>query len=318
MIMDMNSLFSAFEEAKIEKKTFLTLMRERFNAILEYASYLKDNDACKCIEITKDNIILTNSLGLKIPFDFQQTMCRAESMYYLKGDGEDSCIRFIASLLKPGYVFFDIGANVGLFSLAVNSLCNGGIFYDFEPLPPTFEKLNETIKINNISRNTIKPFNIGFSDKCGSFDFYYPGNSEAASMQPITDAFFIKNHSEEQPKFKCIVSKLDFFCNEQNIQKIDFIKIDVEGNEKFVLEGGKDSLEFFKPMIYCEMLRKHAKRFGYHPNEIILMMKELKYECFYYDNEKLHLFEKMDESTTYTNFFFFHKEKHLDIIKKFI
>ena len=320
--MSMQTLYSAYQGGKIEKRVFLSLMRERFNAITEYASYLEENDACESIEINKKGIILTNALGVKVFFDFRQTMCRAEFMYYLKGDGEDSCVRFITSLLKTGDIFFDIGANVGLFSLAVNSLSarmggGGVLFYDFEPLPPTFEMMKKTLMINNISEDVIKPFNIGFSNQCGSFDFYYPGNSEAASLQPITDDFYIKNKNGTQEKVRCSVSKLDSFCNEQKIKRLDFMKIDVEGNEKFVLEGGLETIEAFRPMVYCEMLRKHAKRFGYHPNEIIMMMSKLGYECFYYENEKLHIFEQMDENTTFTNFFFFHKEKHLNIIKKF-
>ena len=61
---------------------------------------------------------------------------------------------------------------------------------------------------------------------------------------------------------------IDHFIEEEGITNVDFIKIDVEGNEKAVLEGAYVTIKKERPLIYCELLRKHAKRFGYHPNEV--------------------------------------------------
>ena len=112
-------------------------------------------------------------------------------------------------------------------------------------------------------------------------------------------------------KIACQVSTLDDFTIQQGIQKVDFIKIDVEGNEHNVLLGGADVLSKCKPIVYAEMLRKHAARFGYHPNDTIAYMKSLGYGCFVLREGKLAQFDFMDDNTLETNFFFVHKDKEI-------
>lgn len=322
--MKLAELAKAYDDGKIEKKLFWSIMREKFLPIEEYAEFLKSNDATQSIEITKDGVILKNNYGIKIYFDFSQTICRAEIMYYMNGDGEDDNIRFVSKLLKSNDVFFDVGANVALFSLQMNALTKGLTYYAFEPLPPTFAKLQKTLKLNNSTN--INAFNIGMSDKKGSFDFYLPGTSEAASLKPVTDEFYLKESDasgryigvNKMEKVLCQVTTIDDFCSENNIQRMDFLKIDVEGNEKFALAGANNILDMLKPMIYCEMLRKHAARFGYHPNDIIAMMKNHGYGCYIINVDSIEVFDSMDEQTVETNFLFLHHEKHGDIIHKYL
>lgn len=322
--MKLAELAKAYDDGKIEKKLFWSIMREKFLAIEEYAEFLKNNDACESIEITKDGVILKNNFGIKIYFDFAQTICRAEIMYYMNGDGEDDNIKFISSLIKADDVFFDVGANVALFSLQMDAMTKGLTYYAFEPLPPTFAKLQKTLKLNNAIN--INAINVGMSDKKGIFDFYLPGTSEAASLKPVTDEFYLKESDSsgkyvggnKMEKVLCQVTTLDDFCTENNISRMDFLKIDVEGNEIFALKGATNTLKTLKPMIYCEMLRKHAARFGYHPNDIIAMMKGLGYGCFTINVNSIENFESMDEQTVETNFLFLNLDKHAAIIQKYL
>lgn len=55
--------------------------------------------------------------------------------------------------------------------------------------------------------------------------------------------------------------------------------MDVEGNEKFALFGAEKTLSEYNPLIYCELLRTHASRFGYHPNDVIDYLKKFDYKC---------------------------------------
>ena len=109
-------------------------------------------------------------------------------------------------------------------------------------------------------------------------------------------------------KVACQLTTLDSFVKENGIDKIDFIKIDVEGNEKFVLEGGKETLEKYRPLVYTELLRKHAKRFGYHPNDVIDFMK--RFMLPKNTTEKMDFsadvkeVDRTEETTEETNFFF--------------
>lgn len=89
----------------------------------------------------------------------------------------------------------------------------------------------------------------------------------------------------------------------------NIIKCDVEGAELLVFKGGAETLEKYKPIIQCEMLRKWAKRFNYHPNDIISFLGKLGYECFTLHDGKLDRFETMTVDTVDMNFYFIHPEK---------
>ena len=117
--MKLAELAKAYDDGKIEKKLFWSIMREKFLAIEEYAEFLKINNACESIEITKNGIILNNNFGIKIYFDFAQTICRAEIMYYMNGDGEDDNIKFISTLIKADDVFFDVGILANICTSAI-------------------------------------------------------------------------------------------------------------------------------------------------------------------------------------------------------
>jgi hypothetical protein len=91
------------------------------------------------------------------------------------------------------------------------------------------------------------------------------------------------------------------------------IKCDVEGAELLVFRGAEKTLNQSHPIIQCEMLRKWAKRFDYHPNDLIAYLAEFGYQCFHLDPAdptKLVRFYTMIDSTVETNFYFLHPLKH--------
>ena len=290
-------------------------MRENYTHILpELMELLKNHEECKTIIINADEVVLEKQNGLKMFFNFQESFSRAEIDLCNASDPEKEDIKAISNLMlkKNCKVAFDIGANVGMFSLELSCEHTLTDFYLFEPIPKTFSKLLKTIELNEKSNKKFHAFNIGMSNKSGSFDFYLPGESEAASLQPIDDPFYRKKSDKfgnytgsiEMEKIKCLVSTVDEFTAKNKIKTVDFMKIDVEGNEKFVLEGAKEVLKEFHPLIYCELLRKHAKRFGYHPNDVIAYMREFGYKCKTVRNGSLIDVVSIDELTEETNFIF--------------
>ncbi len=311
------SLLNAFAEGKIEKRMFWNLMREKAISLVEYSELLNNNEVCECIEIHKDKVIL-NTNGMRILFDFSQTYCRAESILSMGGDYEEEDYSFMKSFLKANDVVFDIGANAGLFSLNLMSKISELKIYAFEPLKPTYEKMLENLDLNPRLKKGIETFNLGFSSKKGMFAFYLPGASEAASMKPIEDEFYLRESDakgiytgrKKQDVLQCNVDTVDSFCKEHFIEKIDLLKCDAEGAERDILLGAKNSLLSYQPIVYCELLRKHARRFGYHPNDVIHYMKELGYCCITVRNHAPTIFEEMTDETEETNFFFLHELKH--------
>lgn len=313
--MKMIELQNAYLAGKLEKKLYWTVMREQYTHILaEMQEMLASNKECRSIQLTKNGCILEKESGLKLYFSFADAISRAEMDLLNASDPEKSEMDLVnAFIQRTGCTtVFDIGANVGMYSLELWQKHKEVNYYIFEPIPTTYEKLLKTIDLNSAFSERMHTYNLGMSDRTGSFDFYLPGASSAASLQPITDDFYLKKSnqsgsytgSKEMEKVACQLTTLDSFVKENGIDKIDFIKIDVEGNEKFVLEGGKETLEKYRPLVYTELLRKHAKRFGYHPNDVIDFMKRFDYACFAIREGSLTEVDRIEETTEETNFFF--------------
>jgi hypothetical protein len=88
------------------------------------------------------------------------------------------------------------------------------------------------------------------------------------------------------------------------------MKIDVEGAELLVLQGGRETLARHKPLMFMELLRKWAKPFGYHPNDVIALLSREGYRCYSHQDGKLARFTEMTDESCETNFFFAHPERH--------
>lgn len=124
-------------------------------------------------------------------------------------------------------VVFDVGANVGNWTKELKQYSPDSVVYSFEPVPQTFEKLCQNLK----EEKMVYPHEIALSDREGTLVFnFYPSNSYFSSIYKTTlDSNF-------QTLSVNTISG-DTFCDEQNIDEIDFLKIDVEGAENKVLVG---------------------------------------------------------------------------------
>jgi FkbM family methyltransferase len=209
------------------------------------------------------------------------------------------------ALMNPKGNILDIGGNYGWYALHIANGQPGTKIYSFEPIPKTFEHLNQNIKLNKIEN--ILTYNFGLSNENGKFTFFYdPALSVNASLQNLAS-------NDDIETVNCSVRKLDNFWEVIN-EDIDFIKCDIEGAELLAFQGGIISIQKFLPVIFTEMLRKWTSKFNYHPNEIIELLGSIGYNCYTLDGDKLKSFNKVDENTKETNYFFLHPEKHKELI----
>ncbi len=157
----------------------------------------------------------------------------------------------LENIIKPACdratdpVIFDVGANIGDYSLLLQKYFPAATIYAFEPSHSTYQQLIEHIASAN-GEGLIRPFNIGFSDTEKTVELYSYSieGSEVSLLASIdqrlpTQVVEVKTASSEQIK----VQTLDHFCSEQGINHIDFLKLDVEGHELSVLRGAREMLE---------------------------------------------------------------------------
>lgn len=152
--------------------------------------------------------------------------------------------------LKPDSVILDCGANIGIFSLYASFLSPKGRIYSFEPTKATFGILKKNIISNNL-QNNIFVLNTALGDKKGKTKLIVSDNNMGGGNM-ILDSDFLKGKESNYDKTEFIeMTTIDDFIKENNIQKVDFIKIDTEGYEKQILKGGQKTIKKFHPVIAC-------------------------------------------------------------------
>lgn len=299
--MSIEKLEKDYLSGEVSKPYFISRMyKENHDKLFEYADFIKNRDIQK-IEITDDSVIMTSrELGIKIVCNrFDERIAPLEILNFRNYEKSDSDMIF--RLVKDDYTVFDIGGNMGWYSIGLYKVKNNVDIHTFEPIPSTYESLVGNAKING---SKIKINNFGLSNKKQDLTFYFhkegSGNASAAIM----------NDEKENIEVKCHVDTLDNYFYESKLEKLDFIKCDVEGAELLTFQGGINTITRYKPIVFTEMLRKWSAKFNYHPNEIIELFKEIGYGCYFVLEDKLKEIQTMTDETIETNFFFLHKENH--------
>ena len=161
----------------------------------------------------------------------------------------------ITTLLNRNFnsdsVFVDAGSNYGWHSIKSSLFCK--MVYSFEPQKYIHDLQKLSITENNISN--IKLFNCGLGD-VNEYKEMSPIKYDSAS---INMGDLSVGSGGEKIEIKTIDSL--------EISKVDFIKIDVQGYEKHVLIGSKNTIKNSKPIIIIEMENHQLKRFGYDATE---------------------------------------------------
>ena len=190
-------------------------------------------------------------------------------------------IEFILNNLKPSSILFDIGANVGLFSIVAGLKEKTCKIYAFEPSSQNFEILKENTKLNNLKN--VFPDRVAIANFVGE------------TMLKLNSSFKDVLNTIGQPRYpdckivgkeKVPVTTLDEFIKRNNIPKVNIMKVDVEGAEFLVFQGAKTLLKRKDaPLIIYESSLWTTKGFGYHPVEIMWSLRDLGYKLFDLDEE---------------------------------
>lgn len=219
---------------------------------------------------------LKNNLIVKTQYKFKLMISPLydkgiERRIFYNGIYEEGTLWCFEKILKKGDVVFDIGANIGLTTVyAAKCVGMKGKVYGFEPMPLTFKMLNFNVNLNKL-RNVIL-LNKALSDRIGDAEMYdnIHINRGAASLYS----------SNKQDGIKISVSTLDNFINEFAINKIDFIKIDIEGAEIPMLKGANEIFKLKRKPIICLEYSIDVKS-DYLVSSLYEMLKnEMNYELY--------------------------------------
>ena len=197
-----------------------------------------------------------------------------ESQIYFQGmqEGDRGLTRLLKKLWVAGGNFVDIGANVGVLTLmAAKRLGSEGAVYAFEPVEESHRRLERNISANEFS--CIQTARLALSNRCGTATIYVPEHNNKGMASLHEDCAGSRTET-------VTLSTLDRQIVDLGVTSIDWIKIDVEGHERFVLEGANGTIQRFHPMILLELSRGHLARAGTSPEEVVAHLNTLGYTHF--------------------------------------
>jgi len=162
-------------------------------------------------------------------------------------------------LIREGDYIFDVGTNIGevAMQLAKRTGMNGKV-YAFEPDPEIYQRLSCNLSLNEFKN--LKAHQLGFGNK-----------NETVFMSPE-----VQNNSggnrivaTQKGSVGVAIQKLDDFVQNNDIKKLDLLKIDVEGYEINVLKGATNTIEKFRPRLFVEVSDRNLKQQGGSARELL-------------------------------------------------
>ena len=183
---------------------------------------------------------------------------------------ESTSERILAFLTQQAKVFLDVGAHTGLYTLLVKGINPEVLVYSFEPVPSVYQHLKLNIALNNFTETVTIEQAVVASSSAERVPFFVSPTQLATSS--LKSEFTQDRHQAETIFVKSY--GLDDYVKLNKIQKVDLIKIDVEGAEGEVLAGGQAVLRHHRPIILCEILPKNRQAFP----KIEALLQTVQYE----------------------------------------
>jgi len=216
---------------------------------------------------TPHDVYFTNKDG--ITFHLDTWGCEQKGIFCFHYCGTEDVAAY-RKFIKPGDVVFDVGANIGQYSLLASRLVGtAGHVYGFEPAIEVLPKLRENIGLNTSDNIHVIAKAVAAESKQMRF---YPADEEKdqdiGSLLPAEGT-----RSNESVEVEAI--SLDDFCDTNSIEHVNFLKIDAEGFDLEVLKGAKKTIERNPDLIVMTEIAPHLlKLLHTTPEDVYDFMEE--------------------------------------------
>jgi len=265
----------------IGKERVFILIKRLTTALLEGNGFsLRD-----LISSSPDQIILIKKYNFAIIIN-RNDKALAEDLIQFQ-EYETNVAKVLLKYLKPDICFLDIGANIGYYSLLVASQCPEAKIFSFEPDKKNFHLFKTGIVYNSYDKQ-IKAFPFAVSDKNETILVSDLGNNSnfGARFTGKTLKHLKSVVHGPDPYFAPVKAvKLDSFLENQ---KIDLVKIDIEGYEPFAIKGMVNIIKRNKPVIISEFAPPNLRSVGQSsPEEYLNIFISLGYHLSVIDPDGL-------------------------------
>lgn len=210
----------------------------------------------KKIKIPPSGILnIRNSEGNILKIKSNQTNYLTHLIFWQGGYQRFEYTDIFIKLIKKVHSFYDIGANIGYYSLIAASENSDIKIVGFEPAVGPLHYFRENVRFNNFSNIKVEP--IALSQKNGEIEFYEIRNKKYTYLKHNLAGESNAGSKTQGRNFvmnKVKTLTLDNYVKLNNVEHIELIKMDTEGTENLILENSNFVLEKMKPIIICETL----------------------------------------------------------------
>ena len=183
-------------------------------------------------------------------------------------------LAFAERLLRPGMTVLDIGAHQGLYTLlASRRVGPSGRVFSFEPSPRERRALGLNLTMNSCDNVAIQAVALGSEETTADLYVVDKFNTGYNSLRP-------PNVPEPTSTVAVRVRTLDNWLAEEKIDRVDFIKLDVEGAELSVLKGARELLARTRAVLLIEIAQVRTAGWGYDAMEIVRFLENMGYLWF--------------------------------------
>lgn len=209
---------------------------------------------------------LVRRCGAKWELHLDQSRWFADRGLMLYGRYEPETTAVIQRLVKPGMVCFDVGANMGFYTVLMARVAKSVV--SFEPALSMHQRLRRHIELNHLSNVVAE--RLALSDHRGQGTIYV--TPDTASIDP---QHWSKDKAVSVDTFDCLT--LDEYCSEHKVERIDFMKVDIDGHEAAFLRGAAETLSRHKPNLIIEIAPECLARGEQEATEICNWLVSLGY-----------------------------------------
>lgn len=166
------------------------------------------------------------------------------AIYVFRDDYEPE-LAHLGSLLGRDGVFVDGGANVGIYTAAASKLVGpGGRVLSCEPAAGAFSSLSRNVGLS--ADENVRAFNVALSDTSGEAPLFH------ANGGPV--GYSLGGDTATDTDYETVrTARLDEIVDEAGVDRVDVIKLDVEGAEEVALRGAQDVLRRYRPTVLFEL-----------------------------------------------------------------
>lgn len=220
---------------------------------------------------------------------------RGRESIYLRGTHEPGTTRVLRKILEEDDIVFDVGANIGWYTVFAAKIVTRGQCHAFEPVPFIFEELQRNCLINELGNNLILN-QVAVGEKENTVELH------TFAGLPYGHSSLSTLGRDDYSTFRVRMTTIDKYLKTNAIKRLDLVKLDVEGAEMSVLRGAKSIFDYPSPPIWIiEMNKETAENFGYSPADLLRFLEEHGTYRFYRLADSLGTVIRMSSLEEYDN-----------------